>query len=233
MKKLITILTLIPIFLSCKGQQTYTQKLEFGLKDKVKEVTTYFCKVEQEIIPSRTENMVGKSTMTFDKNGNILERKRKWDFGALGKSEYLTKFSGVGKDITFKETARINDDSPVVISYEYEWSDDFNYAITCLEDSGYVSLITLDKNFLLIKNEYQKRNTIQAKEEIETIFENNKIKEITTKSISYLGENPKTNLLLQVVKEYDSKGNPTVIYAYSNTDKQKLEQVIYKEYTYY
>ncbi len=228
MKQLIAILSLFMLMLSCKGQgkPSYTQKLEFGLKENVKEVTTYFCQVENDVIPTKTENQIGKATMTFDKKGNVLERKRKWDFGNDKTSEFSNIYSGKGKNISFKETARFGNDEPREINFKYVWSDDYNYTVVCLDDKEYVSSITLDKNFLLIKNQFQKGNEIQYIEEIETNYENDKIKEIKTKNTSNYNKKEEVSHQLQVVQKYDNKGNPTVIYAYKNEGKKELEQVI-------
>jgi len=106
---------------------------------------------------------------------------------------------------------------------ESEKEQYLNKGITTLESS----MLLWIKNFLLTKSHFLKGGTIQLTEELQTVFENNRIIEIRTKNTGYLEGKDEINQLLQVVQEYDSKGNPTVIYACSNAEKKKWEQVIY------
>ncbi len=239
MKKAVTLLLLLQAFLSCKGQSPkangtdYVQKLEFGLKGAVKEVSTYICPVKEGEIPIDTAGYIGKIVMTFDSSGNALVVNKAWDFGAAGKSSYLSRFLGTGKDISFTETSRFNDGEAQEISYKYLWSDDYNYTIVCPDNSVYTSLITLDKQYRLIKSVFREKDRVQSMEDVETIYKDNKIQEIKTRLTSNTDGETKVTYQVQEVQAYDQYGNPTVIYGYNDSNKQKVEQVLYKAYKYY
>lgn len=240
MKRTIALLILLPGFFSCQGQSnkipkpiTYTQKLEFGLKGPVKKVTSYTCKVTNGKIPADTTDYIGRTTMTFDHSGNVLTVERIWDLGTIGKSGFSFKYSGTGRAISFKETARIAGKAPEEGSYSYQWSDNYNYMIVAAERNSDTNLITLDSNYRLIKNVFKKEGSTQSTEEWKTIYKDTKIKEVENKITEHSKEGTEVSYQVQVVKEYDKYGNPTVIYGYQDKDRQTVKQVLYKKYAYY
>jgi hypothetical protein len=240
MKKTAALLLFLQIFLSCNGQETkitYVQKLEYGLKGAVKEVTSYIYRVENGKIPANTGNYIGIITMTLDSLGNVITIHKLWDFDRtastkIDNAEFTSRFFGKGKDISFKETSRYSDGDLKEIEHKYVWSDDYNYTIVTQDDNTHSSLITLDKEYRLSKSVF-KGDNMQSVEEWETISKNNKIKEIKTKITEDLEGEVTVTYQIQVVQEYDKYENPTVIYGYKNLGKQKVENVIYKEYKYY
>lgn len=238
-KKTAILLLLLQAFLPCNGQENkiietaYTQKLEFELKGPVKEVTSYTCKVENGKIPPNSAIHLGKITMTFDNTGNIFTINKLWDFGTLGKSAFLSHYFGKGKALSFKETGRFNDGDLKEINYKYVWSDDYNYSIVATEDSTRVTFITLDKNYRLLKSVYKHKETMLSMEEFETVYKNNMIQEIKTKTTDNTEGKMVVSYQIQVVQKHDTYGNPTFIYGYKNSSKQKVEYVLYKEYIYY
>lgn len=241
MKKTLVLLLLLQAFLSCNVQKskitetTYTQKLEFGLKGSVKEVISYTCKVENGKIPTDASKYIGKTTMTFDRLGNMIENNKLWDLGVgkAGTADFSNIFSGTGKNISFKETSRIGENDLKKISYKYVWFDDYNYAIVSPEDTIHSNIITLDKNYRLIKNVFEEEGAIQSTEEREVVYKNNKIQEIKTKITENNNRTTEVSYQIQVMQEHDNSGNPTVIYVYTDIGKQKVVSVLYKEYKYY
>lgn len=243
MKKTAALLLLLPVLLSCNGQDAkitkvaYVQKLEYGLKGAVKEVTSYIYRVENEKIPVNNGNYIGKITMTLDSLGNVITIHKLWDFDRtastkIDNAEFTSHFFGKGKDLSFKETSRYSDGDLKEIEHKYVWSDDYNYTITTQDDNTHSTLITLDKEYRLSKSIF-KGDNMQSVEEWETISKNNKIQEIKTKMTQNLEGKTTVTYQIQAVQEYDKYGNPTVLYGYQNLSKEKVENVIYKEYKYY
>lgn len=240
MKRTIALLFFLPVFFSCQGQSNkipetipYTQKLEFGLKGPVKKVTSYTCKVTDGKIPADTTDYMGRTTMTFDHSGNVLTLERIWDLGTIGKSRFLSKFSGTGRAISLKQIARIEGKEAKEGNYSYLWSDNYNYMIVSGERNSDTNLITLDSNYRLIKNVFKKEGSVQSTEEWKTIYKDKKINEVETKISDYSKEGTEEFYQVQVVKVYDKYGNPTVIYGYLHRDRQAVKQVFYKKYEYY
>lgn len=239
MKKIVLLLIFFPLFLSCHGQgnktteTTYTQKLEYGLKGAVKEVITYIHTAEDGKIPANTAKPIGKITMTFDNMGNIIAINKVWDFESIGKSEFLSVFSGKGRAISFKETAHLYDGEHKENSYKYIWSDDYNYNIRSDKDSTFSNIITLDKNYRLLKSVFKKEDVVESIEDIETIYKNSKIQEIINKETQNTDGKKMVTYRIQVAQKYDNQDNPTVLYGYDDINKQKMKHVLYKEYTYY
>lgn len=240
MKKIATLLLFLQIFFSCNGQETkitYVQKLEYGLKGAVKEVTSYMYKVENDKIPANTGSYIGKITMTLDSLGNVITIHKLWDFDRtantkIDNAEFTIRFFGKGKDISFKETSCYSDGDVKEMEHQYVWSDDYHYTIITQDDNTHSTLITLDKEYRLSKSIF-KGDNMHSVEEWETISKNNKIQEIKTKITENLEDEVAVTYQTQVAKEYDKYGNPTVIYGYKNLTKKKVENVIYKEYKYY
>lgn len=243
MKKTAALLLLLPVLLSCNGQDAkitkvgYVQKLEYGLKGAVKEVTSYIYRVENGKIPANTGTYIGKITMTLDSLGNVMTIHKLWDFDRtastkIDNAEFTSRFFGKGKDISFKETSLYSDGELKEIEHKYVWSDDYNYTIITQDDNTHSTLITLDKEYLLSKSIF-KGDKMQSVEEWETISKNNKIQEIKTKMTQNLEGNTTVTYQIQAVQEYDKYGNPTVLHGYQDLSKEKVENVIYKEYKYY
>lgn len=245
MKKTILLFLLLQVCFHCNGQgnkisaTTYTQKLEYGLKGAVKEVTSYIFKVENGEIPADTTNYAGKTSMIFDRLGNMLVMHRLWTLDTTGnsnrkKTEFKLLFSGKGKDISFKETYRFGDDNLKEESYNYIWSDDYNYTIVSSKESAYTSVITLDKEYRLIKSVFMKDDDAQMTEELEFIYKNDQLQERKNKITEKNRDGEiEVSYQIQVVQETDKYGNPTLIYGYSDVDKQKVTEVVYKAYHYY
>ncbi|UUC44414.1 hypothetical protein [Flavobacterium cerinum] len=239
MKKAAVLLLLLQIFLSCKGQESkntetaYTLKQEYGLKGSVKKGTTYiYYKGEDDKIPIKNDKYIGKVTMTFDNAGDPISINKLWILGSLGKSEFSDHYTGKGRALSYKETVRLYDGEFKENNYKFIWSDDYNYSILNLKDST-SSNFTLDKNYRILKCVLKNKDVIDLTEETETIYKNDKILEIKTKATENTDGKTVVSYRIQVVQEYDNNGNPTVIYTYADIGKQKIEHVLYKEYTYY
>lgn len=238
MKKTLLLFLLSQLFLSCNGQDskttetTYSQKLEYGLKGAVKEVTQYTCPVIGGKIPTDKHDNVGKSTMTIDNEGNLIEINRSWGFGTPDTTANFKKeYSGKGKNITVKETSNVQGNVKE-INNRFVWSDNYNYSIIS-EKSPHVYTVTLDKNYRLIQYIIRNKDKTELVEDIETIYKDNKIQEIKSKTTEKIDGKTTVSYQIQVMKSSDSYGNPTVIYTYKDINKQKVAGVLFKDYTYY
>ena len=236
--KNILLFILIQIFFSCNGQDskttetTYSQKLEYGLKGAVKEVIQYTCPVKDGKIPTEKSDNVGKSTMTIDKEGNLIEISRSWNFGTPDTTaKFKKEYSGNGKNITVKEISNLHGNTEE-INNRFVWSDNYNYLIVS-EKSPYIYTVALDKNYRLIKYIIKNGDEIEFVEEIETIYQDNKIQEIKSKTTENIDGKITVSYQIQVMQSFDTYGNPTVIYTYRDINKQKIAGVLYKDYTYY
>jgi len=235
MKKVALFFLFLLITLSCdrKGDKAFTQKMVYGLKGAVKNVTSYTYKVENGKIPAKNAKYYdAKTTVTFDSMGNLTTTNELSDYGDLGKSEYSCVYFGQGKEISYIETERLYTGDVTKRTYKYVWLDDYNYTIVSQEDTTSAISYTLDKNYRLIKSVFKKKGVIQSSNEIERSYNNDKIKETKTKmTLQILGG--RIIYRIYVAQKYDSYGNPTIAYMYDDTDKQKLNSVTYSEYTYY
>ncbi|WP_234109220.1 MULTISPECIES: hypothetical protein [Chryseobacterium] len=230
------------LFLSCIGQKnknTYTQKLEYALKGPVKKVTTCIQSAENGKIPTDTINYAGKTSMTFDRLGNMLVMHRLWKADTTGKSkrrktEFTMQFSGQGKDISFKDSYRLEDgDLEETGGGTYVWSDDYHYTIVPSRESSYRNVVALDKEYRLLNTAFMENDSLQTIEELEFIYKNNKLQERKSKITENKDGKTEVSYRIQVVQQSDQYGNPTLIYGYSDMDKQKITEVLYKEYQYY
>lgn len=228
-----SLIALPEIVLSQSTEITYSQKLEYGLKGSVKEVIQYTCPVKDGKIPTDKSNNIGKSTMTFDDQGNIREINRTWNFGTPETSaKFKKEYAGTGKNITFKEISDLQG-KPEEINHRFVWSDDYNYSIVSDKNSSHVYNVTLDKNYRLIKYVTRKGDKIEYVDDTEMIYKNNKIHEIKTKTTEYVDGKMTVDYIIQVMQDFDTHGNPTVIYIYKDINKQKVAGVLFKDYTYY
>lgn len=238
MKKTIAILVLLQLLVSCKGQDagttktTYVQKLEDGLNGPVKAITKYICKVENDIIPIDKSKFYGKTTKQFDSLGNALKISYQWDFGE-NKSRSSGIYSGKGREVSFVETTNFNDDETMETSYRYVWINDYHYNIAATDENPYSNLVTLDKDYRLKMVVFKNGKQIQTAQEFKTIYKNNRVQDVEEKITNYKDGQKTVTYRIQVVKEYDQYGNPTVIYHYNGLDKQKLVDVTFAEYQYY
>lgn len=234
MKKTAVIILFFQLFLSCNGvnnKVAYSQKLEFGYNGAVKKVTTYICEVKFDKIPTDTTNYIGKRTTTFDSLGNTLKAVEVSNLSDY-KTEFVTIFSGKGKNRTFQQKHSFGTDDIEENNYKYVWSDDYNFKIVPIGKSGKFELITtstLDKNFRVIKTTYASKDTIRITDEFKYIGKAEKIHKRTVNE----GNNKRIIIQVIVPKEYDQYGNPTLLYNYTDTDKQKIQNVLFTEYEYY
>lgn len=242
MTKTILLFLLFQVFLSCNGQNrnvTYTQKLEYALKGPVKKVTNYVLSVENGKIPTDTINYAGKTSLSFDNLGNMLVMHRLWKADTTGKSnrkktEFTMQFSGQGKDIYFKDSYRLEDgEIEETGGSTYVWSDDYHYTIVPSRESTYRNVITLDKEYRLLNTAFTENDSIQTIEELEYIYQNNKLHERKNKITENRDGKTKVYYKIQVTQKSDKYGNPTLIYEYNNPDRKNITSVYYKVYQYY
>ena len=235
MKSTLLLFTFLQTFLSCnKSPETgYSQKLEYGLKGNVKETTRYIRDVKDGKIPTNTGDYIMKSTMTFDDEGNVMVIDRVFNFDLPGGiQEIKIKFSGKGKDLS--QITRSTFDGKVEESRsKFVWSGNYNYTIIPQDNTAYPTVITLDKNYGVKKSVLKNKEEVEPTEEYETLYMDNKISEIVEKETRMIDGKVMTYYQIQVMKEFDRSGNPTIIYLYNDVNKQKMTSIIYTEYKYY
>lgn len=233
MKNILLLITTL-LFNSCEGQNNnttnqYTQKIEYGIEGELKEIITYVSKVYDNKLPLDTTGFFYKNAKTFDNDGNVVESniqiRRNNTFQKIKRI-----FSGNGKNITFKEIIKLNNEIVQRAEYKYVWLDDYNYKIINTDDAEYYPLfITLNKDFKIIKSILKSRDS-EFVENIETIYKNKRIEKIKTSSILNSEDHTTPIFNVEIMKEYDKHNNPTVVYRYEN---DRIQEVIFNTYNYY
>lgn len=238
MKKLFLIYPFILITASCNGQNKrslnqYTQRKEYGYTDSVKEVITYFCTAKKEKIPNDTVNFIGKSIKQFDKNGDSVEDNTLWNMDENGTRKIKRFYSGKGKNVSLHEVVTIDNKNIVNRNLKYKWIDDFSYTIIDLNEPSYKVTIVLNKDYTFSKT-LTTLNENQVTENINTLKQSKKIIKTTTTTITKNENNViKKEYNIEVVKEYDKFGNPTLIYSYADKDEKQIINVLFKHYKYF
>ena len=242
MKKTLLLFIFLQILLSCNGKYhkdsgtEYSQKLEYRLKGDVKEVAYYVREVKDSKIPANTGNYTLKTTMAFDEEGNVMAFDRLCNFnlsmpGAI--KEIKIEFSGKGKDLSQITRSYFDDGEAKESRSKFVWSGKYNYTIIPQDKSEYPTVVTLDKNYGVKKSVLKNKEAVEPTEEYETLYKDNKISEIMEKGTRMIHGKVMTYYQIQVMQKFDSFGNPTVIYLYSDVNKKKITDVIYQEYKYY
>ena len=213
--------------------ESYSQKVEYGLKGNVKEMKKYVCKVENNKIPLDTTNFFRSYIKTFDEDGNSVEYNSS---NKDGKNTIHMKmiFSGKGKDISYKETVSFDKTKKQEKEYKYVWSDDFTYKIVDINDGNYgqTQTIKLNKEFSIIEDNF-KQGDYESLEKRETIVKNNKIEKIKSTITTKTDDKAEISYHIEIVKKYDKYDNPTIIYIYNTLDETQLIDIIFQEYIYY
>ena len=229
------LLNLILLFSRCTAQhgepKIYSLKAEYGLQGAVKEVTTYLCKVNKQIIPPDTTNAFGKYKLTFDEQGNGLVnyRKRTNDNGMVIIYEMI--YAGKGKNITYKEYISIDGKQSEVADYKYVWLDDLNYKIVKQNDTGQNQMVTMDHHYRIVKNQ-SKQGDVTETNNYKDFIKNNRIEKTVTQNEFKENEVVKS-VEVMVMEDFDAHNNPTKIYFYNNLAEKNPETVIFKQYEYY
>ncbi|WP_222166556.1 hypothetical protein [Edaphocola aurantiacus] len=234
MRKLL-LLALLPFFTACEAQiKTYSSRLEYGLKGAVKEVNTYCCIANNDQIPKDTTGFISKFKMTFDEPGNAIETYNVYSpmrSGGITPTS-RTIYSGKGKDISYKLHSALEEGKEKEAHYQYVWQDDYTYQIINTEDTTSRQIITLDKDFRIIKM-VTEQDSFYAVDQRETIYKNGRIAKVITRSTAKMDGKTNNSISIWVVKEYDKHDNPRVLYIYDNAHEQQLKTVVFKTYTYY
>lgn len=231
----ILLLALLPLFTACAAQsKTYSSRLEYGLKGAVKEVNTYGCVASNDNIPKDTSGFLSKFTMTFDEPGNALKTNNVYSpitpDGITPKSQ--TIYSGTGKNMSYKLLTALEEGKEKEGDYQYVWQNEYAYKIINKADTASWQLITLDKDFRMIKM-VTESPSFTAVDVRETIYKNGKIAKVITRSTDKADGATNSSISIWVVKEYDKHDNPSVLYIYNNADEQELSAVVFRRYHYY
>lgn len=235
MMRNVLLLLLMPFYTACTAQtKTYSSRLEYSLKGAVKEVNTYGCVASNDNIPKDTTGFLSKFTMTFDEPGNALVTNNVYNpikpGGFTPKSRTL--YSGTGKNMSYKLLTALEEGEEKEGDYQYVWLGEYSYKIINKADTTSWQLITLDKDFRIIKM-VTESNSFKAVDVRETIYKNGRIAKVITRSTDLLDGQEHNSVSVWVVKEYDKHDNPSVLYIYNNADEEELKTVVFKMYEYY
>lgn len=218
----------------CLAQQNnYSQKKEYGYNGPIKKVSTYTVSIIGATIPADTLNYDSKSVMTFNKKGDILTNDRLYVLREQQFS-YKATYSGSGKNISYKETAKVTGKAPKETHFLYDWDNDFSYKIVAKDTINSIeTTIALNKDYSIEKA------TVSGKdyhsEEHLTYTKNNKnqIEEIITTSSITQNNETTTEKHQQVSKSFDIYDNPTVIYYYEKKGNRIPSMIFFRYYEYY
>jgi len=227
----------ILLFFSACSSHLYFQRKELILKGKVKEETTYYVKVKDNKIPADTTGYFAKYTMIFDPAGNTTKFIKLWDTKQrndnLVKSENI--YTGTGKNIGYTDISTFADGDVAEANFTYKWMNDYQYKIYYETENRPIAQITLDNEYRIIQSIYALgyaqqdsiTNTIQYS------FKDDKIeKKKTYITMSGDGKTAKRVGIL-VVKAYDKRGNPTILYYYDDENENQVKEVLFRSYVYY
>ena len=231
-KQILLIVVIIMPFIM-NGQNTYNQKKEYGYNGPVKKVTTYMVNVTAYRIPTDTLNYFGKSTMNFTKNGDVTTYNR---FYNMPDYKYKSKavFSGSGKNISYKETSKVNDAAEENMSYKFVWTNPLKYEIKPLSEKDSTSrFITLNSDFT-IDNVVFKALNFESEEKASYHYNNeNQLEKIIYRVTSTEKDVTTVKDDVRVIKSVDVFNNATVIYFYEKEHSRFPKSVVFRYYEYY
>lgn len=229
MKKFVSLLLLLQLFVSCNEQKTNSNSGYYG---SVKKVTDYSCPVKQGKIPTDTANHNRKSTAVYDSLGNKLQSNEIYKAGDYT-TEISTLYSGTGKNRTFKtKTIWGNDGNIKESTSKYVWEDDYHFSVISTNENDstdFVATTTLDRKFRVVETIYKSNGKVTIKDEFKYSGKHEK----TLKRTIEEGEKDRILNIVTVAKEFDKYGNTTVAYLYDDTEKEHLTAVFFFEYEYY
>lgn len=229
MKKFVSLLLLLQLFVSCNGQKTNSNSGYYG---SVKKVTGYSCSVKQGKIPTNTADYSMKTTTTYDSLGNKLQSNEIYRAGDYT-IEISTFYSGTGKNRTFKTKIISGQDNSVKEStYKYVWEDDYRFSVISTNENDstdFFATTTLDRKFRVFETVYKSKGKFAMKDEYKYSGKHEKILKRTMEE----GESDRIIYTVTVVKEFDKYGNPTVAYCYDDAQKEHLTAIFFNEYEYY
>lgn len=234
MEKITALLFLVQLVLSCSGVNSQSAYSESGLNGAVKKETSYILPIKKYgEIPTDTINFESRIVNTYDSLGNLMKGHNFYQHN-YSQTEYITKYSGTGKNRTFTLQYLSGIEDTTVKSYKYVWSDDYHFTIFPTDkNDALISINTLDKKFRIIESVFKKGDTIRIVDEFEYEVKNNKIIEKTTKRTYEEGKTDGVVYIVTVIKEFDEYGNPTLVYFYDNDDKKRITNVGFTFYEYY
>ena len=231
--KQVILVVAIALSFVMNGQNTYNQKKEYGYNGPLKKVTTYMVNVSAYRIPTDTLGYFGKSTMNFTKNGDITTYHR---FYNMPDYQYKSKavFSGSGKNVSYKETSKVNDAAEINMNYKFVWIDQLKYEIKPLSQNDSTRrFITLNPDFTIDKVDFKALN-FESEEKASYHYNNeNQLEKIVYRVTST--ENDVTTIKddVRVIKSVDVFNNATVIYLYEKEHSRFPKSVVFRYYEYY
>lgn len=228
---LLVVVIFLPFFMN--GQNAYNQKKEYGYNGAVKKVTTYMVNVSAYRIPADTLNYYGKSTMNFTKNGDVTTYHRFYDMpNYLYKSKAV--FSGSGKNISYKESSKINGAAEINMNYKFVWIDPLKYEIKPLSEKDSTSrFITLNPDFSIDKVNFKALN-FESEEKASYHYNNeNQLEKIVYKVTSTENDVITVKEDVRIIKSVDVFDNATVIYFYEKEHSRFPKSVVFKYFEYY
>lgn len=224
------IIGMLPFFMN--GQNSYSQKREYGFNGKVKKVTSYMVHVSKYQIPVDTLDYFGKSTINFNEKGDVITYHRMYD---LPNYQFKSSavYSGTGKNISYKETSKLNDESAKVINYKFIWTDALNYKIESTSETADLRFITLNTDFTIDKVVF-KIDGYQSEEKASYHYNNeNQLEKIVYKVISTENDITTVKDDVRIIQSVDVFNNATVIYFYEKESARVPKSVLFRYYEYY
>lgn len=232
MRLLVTFLLLFSFYTSYSQVNSYNQKKEFALNGSVKKVSTYLVNVGYYSIPADTINFFGKTTLAFNKQGDLKTYVKDYNLdNYVLKTDILYK--GTGKKLTFTERTKLNDKPEETLYKKHHWLTNYSYQIINIKDAkDPISTVQLDESFKL-KSVTLESKTYKSIEEAFYTYTEDVLEEISYELTEVQdGEIKKTKNTHKVIAR-DVYNNPTVIYFYEKAVSPKPTSVIFKYYEYY
>lgn len=217
----------------CIAQNAYNQQKEYGLKGKIKKVSTYMVYPSKYQIPADTLGFFRRNVMKFTKNGDLISQEKRYDLPNYFLSQKM-KFSGTGKNISYKETSVLNDLPAENQHYIYKWTDALSYEIISTNPEVTAKrMVYLNADFT-IKQVIYKANDLQTQENVTYVRnENNQLTEVRF-NMQITKENETTFIQdIQKIQAVDVFDNPTVLYYYESEESRVPKTVIFNYYEYY
>lgn len=211
----------------------YTLKKEYGINGTVKSVTSYMVEVSRYTIPADTLNFFGKSKMTFTRNGDLSVYTRMFNL-----PDYIFKstavYSGTGKNISYTETSRLNNDDEKKMHYRFVWTDDYQYKIVPAKGTGDASVqyISLNKDFSIDKVVFEQEH-YHSEEQAYYTYNGSKLEKLSYKVVTTENGQNTVTQDHRVIKATDIYNNPTVMYFYEKAESRVPKSVVFKYYEYY
>ncbi len=229
---LMTIFSLISIQIT--AQKNYTHLKEYGLNSKVKKVTTYIKNIENNLIPKDTLGHDRKTVMTFDSKGNMLQNARYFmPNKKIDIIKDIITFNYNDNDINYTQKSVFRTQKDILQNLKYVWKDDYNYDIINTDTNSVADQVSLNQNLTLKKEIFKNDGKAIYESEFINEYKDGKLVKRTHKNFDFVDEKQSESFQVEIIKQHDKNGNPSLIYFYDDKNATKLLAVSFKFYDYY